>query len=115
MSCSDAASLDRLQRELARYTYRPGWTLEIQPEPSFYSLGALLIRYQTEDARNPGTLGTFESLRSIPEMLAEYPDFFGRWLQQQLLDIEHHESREWLRRDGQLYDDPHATDARGTP
>ncbi len=46
----------------------------------------------------------------IPRMfdfIGDDADAFARWLTSALFDIELHESREWLRRDGAIYDDPH--------
>jgi len=38
------------------------------------------------------------------------PGEFVRWLQNRLLEIEIHERDEWLRLDGKLIVDPHASD-----
>lgn len=54
--------------------------------------------------------GRFETRRPIQPTTD--PEQFARDLQTQLHTIEIHESDEWLRRDGELYDDPHADPAR---
>jgi hypothetical protein len=40
------------------------------------------------------------------------PEHFAAWLQHTLFEIEEHESREFLRRDGAIYDDPHSDSHR---
>ncbi len=34
-------------------------------------------------------------------------ELFARQLASAILTVEHHESQEWLRRDGVIFDDPH--------
>jgi hypothetical protein len=103
-----------LRDQLSRYTYRPGWTLEIGPEPgpvsSMSSAGRLVISFRETDSRDPSRTTRVRSTNVIPIPVAEMFDeaIFADWLQRTLFVVEMHESREWLRRDGQIYDDPHA-------
>ena len=105
-----------LNQELARYTYKPGWSLQIVPRDVW---GAQLqIEAQVVDSRQP--IGdeawhrrplTLKTVKIVFKTAMDVP--FGNsavfaWkLQQAILEMEQHESREWLRRDGEIYDDPH--------
>lgn len=105
--------LRAVQAELARWTYRPGWTFELKPEPVGRVYGAvLIIRYEAPDSRTPGVVTTIQSRTLVDPILLQDMIFFGKWLQHEIFNVERHESREWLRRDGHLYDDPHANAKR---
>lgn len=101
-----------LRSELSRFTYRPGWRLSIEPEASGF---VLLVSARVPDVYHPGR----EVRLGLKGPVAEYLDpklpraeeEFGRWLAHELLEMERHESREWLRRDGVPFDDPHAPGA----
>jgi hypothetical protein len=103
-----------MQHELARYTYRPGWEMTISTVPN--RPATLIVRYPAADSRNPGHERWFRAHRPIvqfpPPPGVNREEWFARTLQAILLDLEAHESREWLRRDGQLVDDPHTDPSR---
>lgn len=92
--------------ELSRFTYKPGWILDaIDDGYSVY----LTITFMTEDTHNPGRQIKIGMREPIPEniLYRKSADHFAKWLQDRLFDVERHESREWLRRDGQIFDNPH--------
>lgn len=102
-----------LRDQLARYTYRPGWTLTLATEP----MGVygqydpyLLVEWVDRDSRNPDRIIRLKYTTVIPAIIAvqRHDHIFAEWLAQALIQVETHESREWLRRDGQIYNDPHA-------
>jgi hypothetical protein len=99
-----------LYAQLARYTYRPGWTLTIEDGHTTYGWeGRLRVNYSAPDSRNPEHVTTIGGTFGVPPPIVDARDDlkFGLWLQRVLFDVERHESREWLRRDGNVFDDPH--------
>jgi hypothetical protein len=101
-----------LREQLARFTYRPGWTMQIQLQQGLMLLGPeylVRINFRVADTYAPGRDIPLVAVFHIsPHIAAERDEeLFARWLQGVLLDVERHESREWLRRDGTIYDDPH--------
>jgi hypothetical protein len=99
-----------LVAQLARFTYRPGWTLKIVPAEYHWGVSDynLEVVGLVLDARGSGKTTQIRSLQPIPPFFEDQDELqFARWLQHQLFDLERHESREWLRRDGEIYDDPH--------
>jgi hypothetical protein len=133
------ARLNWLRTEVARWSYKPGFTFEvIAPErpiagpfdPAGYSWEPKLrITAMLPDSRRETPVYPFEQewepgmseprLRTerkvipisqtvmVPYYL-DTADEFARWFSCVLADFEHHEQREWMRRDGRLVDDPHA-------
>lgn len=101
-----------MRDQLRRYTYRPGWTLTLEPGDPPYSGPVLIVRYPALDSRNPHQQSQFECRRPIDPHLHHRTEgreaAFGGEIQRVLFDTELHESREWLRRDGALFDDPHS-------
>lgn len=99
-----------IQAELDRFTYRPGWKLRLHCERSGI---VLTITYKTPDARHTNSHKVeIVSRHIVPDEFLHGPSeylsgAFASWLQSALFDTELHESREWLRRDGKIYDDPH--------
>jgi len=106
--------LDWLRQQLARYTYRPGWTMEIERGlPLGMSIvfdHRICVAYCAPDSRNPDRDMPVQGKFSVPCYVTDQRDekAFAEWLQRTLFEVERHESREWLRRDGQIHDDPHA-------
>lgn len=97
--------IEWLTRELERWSYKPGWRLSVSNNmfmPHF------MTSFKCEDTYNPGSM--IEPCKATP--LFRVPihdeDVFARWLAREVRDVEIHESREWLKRDGKIYDDPHA-------
>ncbi|HEX8108522.1 MAG TPA: hypothetical protein VF516_12400 [Kofleriaceae bacterium] len=123
------------RNELARYTYKPGVTLSVEPH-EHDNMPLLRIVMEVPDSRNltpvvppliekrpNGSVGPVMKRkiirvvlnRRIPEDLTyrewgrdERAERFAWWLKQALEEVEVHEMREWLRCDGELVDDPHA-------
>jgi hypothetical protein len=95
--------------QLARFSYRPGWRLSIEPGISPWTSGTLLVRYRAPDSNHPErtTLIKFRTALPPADAFGGREELFAEWLQSTLLDLEWHESREWLRRDGEIYDNPH--------
>lgn len=113
------AGLLWLQRELARFAYRPGWKLEIEPSGGVLALQSPLVltgRFRAQDSYHPERMIPIVFRRPVPDWFDDLPTWqrseeFGRWLAAELMVVERHESREWLRRDGVVFDDPHAKGA----
>lgn len=127
-----------LKAELKRYKYKPMYTMEIVPNPDDRTRQldpwALKLLCQVPDSRwVPGTIRWSDNVfdttvymdpkdeRNRPLIMIggtwEIPDHirvmkdsehFLRFLQRVIYDLEVHESREWLRQDDVLVDDPHA-------
>lgn len=99
-----------VREQLARFTYKPGWKFEVRNSdipPAAY----VAISFEAEDTYNPGKIvnpGMGAYLYEVPDT----EDRFAAWLASKVKAMEVHESREWLRRDGQMWDDPHASLAR---
>jgi hypothetical protein len=69
------------------------------------------VTYRVHDTHNPEHTIPLRVTIPIPLPLDEQdPEAFAHWLQHTLYSIEEHESREWLRRDGAIYDNPHSED-----
>jgi len=109
-----ATDYEWLQGQLDRYSYRPRWSwLIVRGEDPY--LGPLAnvwqvrITFWTTDAYNPEREVEIISVQAVPPFVVTErdPELFKRWFQTVIFDAEMHESREWLRRDGLLVDDPH--------
>lgn len=114
------ADLAWLRAQLERHTYRPNWRMAINDErptqTSVWMHGGdhhLVVKAIVQNSYQPDRQIEIASRSMVPPYLAEMRDEleFTRWLQQAIFDIEMHESREWLRRDGKLFDNPHAARA----
>lgn len=106
--------LDWLRTQLARHSYRPGWTMSIGTRHD--GTHEFRFRYTVFDSRNPDTECTLQSRYFLnTDLIAAHrdPEFaFTEELRRTLEDIELHESREFLRRDGVIVNDPHADATR---
>jgi hypothetical protein len=102
-------NIKELQIELGRWDYKPGWHLEIVSDPNLpeWSRCTLIVRLDADDAREPGRKARIQSRHDLPGHLIDTSEEFARFLQEILLEAERHEMREWLRRDGEIFDDPH--------
>jgi hypothetical protein len=107
-----------LVAQLARFTYKPGWTFEIVDPPAFTSLALFYLRmsFEAEDTYHPGRTVRVGGIYPLyddryDQRSDDDPEWaerrFAMTLARHILDAERHEAREWLRRDGQIYDDPH--------
>jgi hypothetical protein len=98
-----------LEEELARWTYKPGWRLNVH-EPvgqAPWIPAALIATFQAPDSRGSGRIITITSQHSLPHYLAGDEAAFPYLLRDALMDAEGHEIDEWLRRDGRIFHDPH--------
>lgn len=92
--------------EIARFTYRPGWTLTTYHD--IWLGPMLLITATVPDGYNPGsTIDLGIKSRIPPHVLRDPQANAGEWLLWRLIEVEVHEAREMLRRDGRLVADPH--------
>lgn len=110
---TDAAYIEWMRSELARFTYKPGWSFRLTGDvQSIYDTRAgiytLIITMNVEDSRNPGRMIDVSSTSTITAYSRMDSTQFARILATNIRDLEIHESREWLRRDGEIWDDPHA-------
>jgi hypothetical protein len=95
-----------LKEQLARYSYKPGYTLTLEDGPIPH-LQRLVVRYTAPDSNPPHTHIPLKVAIPIPLVAHNLPDVFALWLQDALFALERHESQEWLRQDGQRYSNPH--------
>lgn len=116
----------QLYDEVERWTYKPGWKLAITFTPGTTEFGLhgsirLLVQFKALDSRGSGQVIPVVGQYAVPMVDAfalsdtgrlpeEELAWFRHWLVDMLMEAERHELREWLRRDGELYDDPHRTD-----
>lgn len=101
-----------LREQLARFTYKPGWRLAIVHSGGFSFTGygaeySLRILVECEDTYHPGRMVSVGCERPIWH--AEHMDeaSFARFVAYQLKEVEIHESQEWFKRDGVIWDNPH--------
>jgi hypothetical protein len=98
---TDGLAASLLIRRMQSVSYKPGW----QFKPMFdRTKGRVLIDVQADmdSAYHPGERASISKrlVVTFPYALAK-PDAFRDWLGAQLDDIEHHETREWIRLDGE--------------
>lgn len=97
-------TFEQLSDELNRYEYRHGqWKLDIYNDP--HEGPCLDVTAVVPDSYNPGETTTLRIRSAIPPI--ETAEYFGKWLLWRLMQIEVHECREMLWRDGWVYRDPH--------
>lgn len=102
-----------LRKQLARFTYKPGWTFSIEPtNPALsYIRHYLTIVVDVEDTYRPGHMikigGQYPIFRDVHLTDETAERMFALTLATHIESAEIHESREWLRRDGEIYNDPH--------
>jgi hypothetical protein len=94
-----------VEEMLSHFRYKPG--VELVVRDSLLSGACLLITMKTEDTYNRGHF--IEIGKGVPLWFAPTRNIaeFGRWLLEQLKELEEHECREWFRCDGVIFDDPH--------
>lgn len=120
----------QLYDEVQRWTYKPGWKLAItytntdpfmdgtNTDPFMDGLTRLRIEFKALDSRGSGAMIPIVGHYAVPMLYhglgsrfsEEELTWFRHWLVDTLMEAEQHELREWLRRDGELHDDPHRTD-----
>lgn len=99
-------SYEELVAEIARYSYRPYWTLSVLSHPydgpTLFVVAPVLDGYDSSKTIDLGVRSPIPPMHSTGQ--------FGEWLLWRLLLIESHECREMLRYNGDLIADPHAED-----
>jgi hypothetical protein len=106
-----------LHAELRRWTYKPNWWLWIERgSHGGYEAGVNLRAIaRVPNSYDPSTVIEITAKYAVPYYFGEEPQRviesgeFAAWLADTVLVMERHEMREWLKRDGVLHDDPHAT------
>lgn len=109
----NVADLVAWERKLARYSYKPGCRLELVPPTSVFDVPRVKVTLKVLDSRGSGKQIEIEGQFPVYEEEWDDEAMLDRRIQQGLMSMEAHESREWLRRDGRLVDDPHAPGAVG--
>lgn len=110
---------------LKNFTYKPGFVFEYFPphrlrdiDGSFVSMHPGVVKIWTphwEDSRMPGRTSQGVFTFQINWYLfsgGNGEEHFKRWLRQQVHYVELHEADEWLRYNGELEWDPHASNRR---
>lgn len=107
-----------LRGELERYTYKPNFTLEMVHIATDRWYDAYLCgtfrapdsRHTPLDAPDNWPTIALNFTVAVPVPLGDDRDseMFAVWLRSVLRRVEEHESDEWLRRDGELINDPHS-------
>lgn len=94
-----------IREQLARYTYKKGWKFSVVE--GYFGMGFFQTSFACEDTYNPGVMT--EVCKRVPILAVPCgnEEAFARWLECEIQDVEIHESREWLKRDGKIYNDPH--------
>jgi hypothetical protein len=96
-------SFEQIRDELAHWTYRPGWTMVAFNDP--YEGPCFYLVTRVPDAYDSTKL-TDLRIRSVVPPIPSV-EYFGHWLLARLMQIESHECREYLHRDGRPFVDPH--------
>jgi hypothetical protein len=100
---------EQLRDELLAISYRKGWRLNVYDDP-FEGQKLRVVAPELPDSYDPDGTRTIDvgADTFIPPMLtAEQFHWFIWW---RLDRIERHEAREFLRVNGEVLFDPHATD-----
>lgn len=94
---------------LSRITYKPGWTLKVEPDLFTEVEGILTIEFVTEDTYHPGRMSRIMMRETIPYYILTPRDEkkFTRYILDTLIKAEKHEAREWFKVDGVIFDNPH--------
>ena len=114
-----------LHDELKLWAYKPGWTMRlIEAERTdrisyagHNAEATLEIVAMVPDSYHPSRVIPVKGHIPVPFYFSygdpqHQTESFGHWLMCGIEDMERHELREWLRRNGELYDDPHKKGAR---
>lgn len=99
-----------LREQLAKITYKPGWTLDIVRTPGFGPFDAewsLRIEFVAEDTYNPGRPTKVRSVRLLWGMEHMDETRFLQTVADMVKEVEIHESREWFKVGGVIWDNPH--------
>lgn len=103
----DTIDLRWYQEQLARFTYKPGWSFRIEPTSFMAPTVAMIVAVmEVEDTYHPGTKVKVSGVRELVG-IDNNPNAFAMTLASLIQEMEVHEAREWLKRDGEIYDNPH--------
>jgi hypothetical protein len=95
-----------VRAQLDRVSYRPGWKIEYHEGD--WGDGWIVVRAKVPDTYDPGREVEILHTGRVPSyLLDDDEETFIHWLAHFLQGVERHESREWFRVDGAIYDDPH--------
>lgn len=98
----------RLNELLRRISYKPEFTVIVQPPLNIYlNQPSIRFTYNVMDSRGTGKVVPLTSIKTVDEYYLDNEDWFFGFIQQTIREMELHESDEWFRVDGKLYDDPH--------
>lgn len=114
---------EQIRRELARYSFLPGWRFELlEPDPLPGAMGhldavgyggAVRIHSRVPNSYPPhDMIGVVATHPLPPWRMLEDPEAFAKWLRIVVHDRMTHEADEWLRRAGELLFDPHRGEKR---
>lgn len=94
---------------LTHFSYKPGWTFEARPVAFALGHYDVCVRFEfvTPNSYRPEELIRIASNERVPSYVIGKPEKFAHWFQHALFSVERHESREWFRVDGEVFDDPH--------
>lgn len=119
LTWSDVQKTDNsplLRSWLEKVTYKPGWRLSIgSPHTDMiygYQTHFLIVQTLVPDSYRPDEMFPLSVSAVIPPPVIMDEGAFMHWLARHLIDIERHESREWFKVDGLVFDDPHQGDPR---
>jgi hypothetical protein len=107
--------------QLARFTYKPLWSFTIVPgaawagAPWWEPIPEIRVEMLTEDTYNPGRVIRVLGSRPLYDIGGCDETAFAMTLASLIAEMEVHEAREWLRRDGEIYDDPHKSTPLAPP
>ena len=101
------SDLDWMRDQLSRCSYKPGWSFDVIYE---HGVMQLVTRYEAADSRYPDRRLVLKGHKSLP--VTADADVFARHVFEGIMNAERHEAQEWFRRDGVLFDDPHADTGR---
>lgn len=104
----DALTFEEIDTVLRKITYKPGWKLSWELMRT-YSV-VLMISADIEDSFNPGQMGKIGFREPLPRCQSiANRDHLLQLVRAVLGKIELHERDEWLKIDGIVIFDPHAT------
>ena len=93
-----------LAEHTQRLTYKPGFTLEVRDGrwegQHFVINGPVPNAYRPDEQTNLDIHSPLPPMRTLSD--------YERWIGWRLGRVEHHEMREWFKRDGKPIWDPHA-------
>lgn len=102
---SSRATRGWLEKQMDRFSYKPGWWWRVTESCS------VIVNMSTEDVYNPGRQVTVSGGFDAGYLREGDEDMFAYLFAKHIRGLEDHESREWLKRDGVVYDDPHKADS----